>query len=389
MQGGAASGGHTAGSGTEAGAGGAAVSADAGQGGTADDEPGSDAGAAGQSDEPAGKIGFTPSNVADSEVVTSGVGDCVFSKPSCQIDTSSGTMSCQSGTAAPYRYAKITQTMGGIKAGLFVCHDVIIESASSVKVTGELPLVLVATGKIQIVGLLSATASHSTAVAGGFAVAGSNSKGTGPGGGSPGASDRGASGGGYCGEGGPGGISPMLSQGGPAFGTAELIPLLGGSSGGSDRTRGGAGGGAIQLVAAQSIAIELTGVVAAGGGGADGNSANGPGGGSGGAILLEAPTVSVAGILAVNGGGGGQGSCSSGGADANPDATAALGGGTVGGPGSAGTTLTGGAALAADGGGGGGAGRIRINTANGNAMLSGTLSPAASTTCVTQGRIGG
>jgi hypothetical protein len=280
--------------------------------------------------------------------------------------------------------------MGGIKAGLFVCHDVIIESASSVKVTGELPLVLVATGKIQIVGLLSATATGSTAVAGGFAVATSNTKGTGPGGGSLGNSDdRGASGGGYCGEGGPGGISPMLSQGGPAFGTAELIPLLGGSSGGSDRTRGGAGGGAIQLVAAESIAIELTGVVAAGGGGADGNSANGPGGGSGGAILLEAPTVSVAGILAVNGGGGGQGSGSSGGYDANPDATAALGGGSVGGPGSAGTALNGGAALAAGGGGGGGAGRIRINTANGNATFSGTLSPAASTTCVTQGRIGG
>ena len=60
----------------------------------------------------------------------------------------------------------------------------------------------------------------------------------------------------------------------------------------------------------------------------------------------------------------------------------------MGGPGSAGTAINGGAALAG-GGGGGGAGRIRINTANGNATFSGTLSPTASTTCVTQGRIGG
>jgi hypothetical protein len=383
-----ASAGHSAGGGTSAGASGAAISSDAGQGGAADEGRGSDAGAAGQSGEPGG-IGFPPSNVADTDVETSGVHDCVFSQPSCEIDTSSGTMSCQSGTAAPYRYTQITQSMGGVKAGLFVCHDVLVESASSVKVTGELPLVLVATGKIQIVGSLTATAKGSTAVAGGFAVASGNSKGAGPGGGSPGASGMGASGGGYCGKGGPGGVSPMLSEGGPAFGTAELIPLLGGASGGSDRTRGGAGGGAIELVAAQSIAIELTAVLSAGGGGADGNSANGPGGGSGGAILLEAPIVSVAGVLAVNGGGGGQGSGLPGGADGSPDASAALGAGSVGGPGSAGTALNGGAALAATGGGGGGAGRIRINTANGNATFSGTLSPAASTTCVTQGRISG
>ncbi len=41
----------------------------------------------------------------------------------------------------------------------------------------------------------------------------------------------------------------------------------------------------------------------------------------------------------------------------------------------------------AAGGGGGGAGRIRINTTNAQATLTGTLSPAASTSCATQGKV--
>lgn len=39
------------------------------------------------------------------------------------------------------------------------------------------------------------------------------------------------------------------------------------------------------------------------------------------------------------------------------------------------------------GAGGGGAGRIRINTTTGEATLSGTLSPSATTTCVSQGKL--
>jgi hypothetical protein len=40
-----------------------------------------------------------------------------------------------------------------------------------------------------------------------------------------------------------------------------------------------------------------------------------------------------------------------------------------------------------DSAGGGGAGRIRINTTSGVATLSGTLSPAVTTTCVSQGTL--
>jgi uncharacterized membrane protein len=62
-----------------------------------------------------------------------------------------------------------------------------------------------------------------------------------------------------------------------------------------------------------------------------------------------------------------------------------------GGDGSAGATIlgTGGAFTAgnAAGAGGGGAGRIRINTKSDTATLSGTISPATSTACATQGTV--
>jgi hypothetical protein len=40
-------------------------------------------------------------------------------------------------------------------------------------------------------------------------------------------------------------------------------------------------------------------------------------------------------------------------------------------------------------GGGGGAGRIRINTASGSATITGIVSPDPTTSCVSQGKIGG
>ena len=82
--------------------------------------------------------------------------------------------------------------------------------------------------------------------------------------------------------------------------------------------------------------------------------------------------------------------------NATPNAIAAAGGKagvgpSSGGSGSAAASVNGmaGAFTAgnAAGGGGGGAGRIRINTSSGQATLSGTLSPAASTACATQGAV--
>ena len=171
----------------------------------------------------------------------------------------------------------------------------------------------------------------------------------------------------------------------------EIIPLLGGSSGGSasySNLPSGPGGGAVQIVAGTAIVIKLGGVITmAGAGGYSGAT----GAGSGGSILLEAPKVTVDGVVAANGGGGGGSSGS--GAVAIGDwggitSTPARGGGPPGekaGNGSGGVTIDG-----ADGepsmygtGGGGGAGRIRINTACGAVTVgaSAVMSPGQSTAC--------
>lgn len=94
------------------------------------------------------------------------------------------------------------------------------------------------------------------------------------------------------------------------YGNQSLIPLLGGSGGGSDPDRprsGGSGAGAILIASAGTIAIE--GTIRANGGsgyfstsGTDWNSS----GGSGGGIRLVAETLSGAGIINALGGGGWQ-----------------------------------------------------------------------------------
>ena len=71
---------------------------------------------------------------------------------------------------------------------------------------------------------------------------------------------------------------------------------------------GGPGGGAIQLTALQSIAVNGMITAAGQGGSGDDQDAGGGGGGSGGYLGLDAPQVDVSGAtLACNGGGGGGG----------------------------------------------------------------------------------
>ncbi len=113
--------------------------------------------------------------------------------------------------------------------------------------------------------------------------------------------------------------------------------------------------------------------------------------------MLEATEIAIAGTLAANGGGGGEGTGSGDeGYRASPDAIPAPGGhtGTVatvddGGSGSAATAVDGANGSTTAGGGGGGAGRIRLNSSSGRADVTGVLSPAAATTCATEGKLGG
>jgi hypothetical protein len=124
--------------------------------------------------------------------------------------------------------------------------------------------------------------------------------GLGPGGGAGGVSGvNNAAGGGFGTVGFNGCVGP---GGGPAYGTATLLPLIGGSGGGGGssgfgQTGGGAGGGGGAVLIASSGTITLTGTILATGG-TGGPTAGGPeggAGGSGGAVRLVATTIAGSG----------------------------------------------------------------------------------------------
>jgi hypothetical protein len=175
------------------------------------------------------------------------------------------------------------------------------------------PAIFAVRTAVQIEGTLSVAGNGSGPGPGGYPITTLNQVGvllTGPGGGGSGGVPgsfrySSPSGGGFCGTGGEGALlmpGTPTPRGGP-YGSATLLPLQAGSSGGvwSDTvaTPGGAGGG-LQISAGGGIFVSSTGVVNAGGGGGAG------GGGSGGSLLLEGPTIVVEGVLAANGGGGGR-----------------------------------------------------------------------------------
>ncbi len=334
----------------------------------------------------AGPLGFVASNLPPANVTLSDGGDGGLTISASCI---AGAVGCPLG--AP---TTITQNDGS-PADLYVLSSLTIDTTAALTLTGPNPIILAVLGPVEIHGTLGVAANlYSVAGPGGF-LSGVNS---GPGAGIEATGSYAGSGGGgasYCGVGGSGSVvKGAACPGGATYGNATITPLLGGSAGGTIAgvTTAGAGGGAIQIVSAVSITVGPEGVVNAGGGGAGGG--NPAGGGSGGAILLEAPQVTIAGTLAANGGGGGYN-----GANATGNAQPASGGldlqsVVVGGSGSAGATTAGSNAVvdatnAAVGGGGGGAGWIRINTASGSATITGTISPAQTTSCFSVGKLGG
>jgi hypothetical protein len=320
---------------------------------------------------------FAPSNVPPSALAGAG-GAVLFDGSNCNmVDVAVNTDSGQvNGCQGMLKVAKAMQSDGTMVA-LLVANRIRIDPTITLQVTGQLPLVLVATEEVQIFGKIVAAAAKNRSVAGGFPGI-SDAVGNGPGGGKKDPAGTAVSGGGgsYCGVGGKGAGG---GAGGMRYSTPEIVPLMGGSSGASSGATqpSGAGGGAVQVVAGRAVTIAASGVIHVGGGGGSPFS----GGGSGGAILLEAPSVTVLGTLAANGGAGA-------GPDATPDdqpVTAVNGG-----RGSGGTMLDGTDGMKAfngDGGGGGGAGVIRINSRPGMTMIGQTarLSPAVGTACMTQG----
>ena len=343
-------------------------------------------------------LGFTPSNIDLTGLDLSGVGDVVISKTSCTFNSEVLESDCAD--YATMKFKVFTQPDHS-KIGVYVARSFRIEPNAVVTVSGGSPIAFVALDRLEVLGGIVASGRGDVAVAGGFTQATVNTKGGGPGGGGTATTTVAAGGGSYCGIGGAGGAqSGTPSPRGAVYGTAEIVPLVGGSSGGAGTVAGaGAGGGAVQLVAGKSLSIPAGGYVHVGGGGGTFGGVTGQesaGGGSGGSILIEATTVTVAGTLAANGGGGGQGDGKSG-IDAVASDEPAPGGndptsGGAGGSGSAGANSAGADGQnktdTSSGGGGGGAGRIRINTKSGQAALTGAkVSPAPATSCATQGTL--
>jgi hypothetical protein len=261
---------------------------------------------------------------------------------------------------------------------------------------GDKPLVLLSTGKMDLLGDIDVSSHHAGRRGPGAnpAAAGACSFMT--------AAIMG--GGGYGGSfgtpGGDGGNAAVVTTGGGVAGAKlEGFPttLRGGCKGGDGSLLattdspgvGGDGGGAIALVAAMQIHVDAM-INASGGGGQGGalNASNGGGGGgAGGMIVFDSPVSLAFGSrtqLWANGGGGAQGGSTAtgvdGGESSGPKQAAPGGastGGGAGGNGSAGSGTGAGGASAGVGGGGGGGGGAGFIHAPGFTDLN-SISPPSS-----------
>ncbi|HWN66418.1 MAG TPA: hypothetical protein VNM90_02200 [Haliangium sp.] len=294
--------------------------------------------------------------------------------------------------------SKLTTDEDGVRT-IWV-RNVMIEAGVELRVQGDFPLMIVASGEITVNGTIDASSARIPSAdrfdrgpglneadcAVNAAEEGSacgTQGGSGGGGGSfGGAGGDGGFGGGLRGCGDGNDSSPGGAGGAAVLTLPDRIRAgCDGKRGGDGEEEGrygigGVGGGAVHLVARQRL--QVGGTIHAGGAGGYGaqdKRAGGGGGGSGGFIGLEAPELIIQGsaVLAANGGGGGGGTNDEGDATAGENALTtddpAPGGGgyttgvyaAVGGPGSAGDTKSGSNGGDGDrggGGGGGGAGYI-------------------------------
>ncbi len=380
--------------------------------------------------------GIDPSWFADGQSRLSPTEDLV-------IDTDLGTVttvvSKQQLADVSYHQVSEVDCGGGGKVGIgvFGWKQINIPEGVRVRFAGSRAAALIASGPIEIEGLLDLRggapecSDPSCPGPGGFAggsIHRPTLRGAGPGGGMDGfggglgtGEEAGGGGGGACGVGGKGGDAGVGmyfgGNGGSAYLKPALVPLCGGGGGGAGGTgkmptdpgqRGGGGGGAIQIVSQSLVSVRSSadtpsGILVGGGGGQAARDANyndgGGGGGGGGSILIEAPKISIGSgaVLAVNGGGGAGGSFdtmakTNDGQPGQLSSTPAAGGmGTrSGGAGGAAGTPNGSAASGVpdDGGAGGGGavGRIRLNSLDGSVVVDGVLSPSMGE-CQSTGRL--
>ena len=259
---------------------------------------------------------FAPSNLPSGFAIPGDAGATpwVVTTSYCVFDTDTLTATgCGTGFEA-----KAVDLSDGRSAAVISAASVTVSTGARITFTGRRPAIVLANGKIDINGGVEAGQNATNGWFGGGAPGtptgdrvGFCALETGPGGGGKGdstAAGSGAGGGAFCGSGGRGSIRADAGAGAPGgapYGRADLIPLVGGSGGGS--SAGGFtavqgtnhGGGAVELVAGDSIMVGELGVIDMGGGFAavTVGSIEGGGGGSGGAVLLEAPSVTIKGVV--------------------------------------------------------------------------------------------
>jgi len=310
-----------------------------------------------------------------------------------KIDTTSSSM-CVATTSGGANYCVVAATTISITAKL--------------RGIGTKPLVLLASDSITIsttTGLIDVGNHRGDPDLGAGADPSTCMAGTAPG------TRAGGAGGSFTGRGGGGG-NAAGSGGGiggrAANGTTTITELRGGCAGqngnGSAPGTGGRGGGAVYLLAGNTIDITTSanpnsGINAAGEGGGQGApdaantaSSGGGGGGAGGMILFDAPAITCDGLILANGGGGGEGSGET--AQGNPgadpaDTDPAVGGSgnPIGGNGGAGSSAVaagigtdgsnGNSNAGDDGAGGGGGGAAGLVKAPAGTNLGGLVSPPA------------
>jgi hypothetical protein len=243
-----------------------------------------------------------------------------------------------------FKAGKKVTMLNGKEALVFAAANITVGSAAKLQFYGPLPVAFIATNAIVINSKIELKGTGQEPGAGARTTCSA-----GDGAGKKNGSYGGGAGGSYGGTGGKGGDGApsvneqMNGEGGTPSGPSGSengTPLEGGCEGGQsgDKTKGGTGGGAIQLYAGQSIAFDGGGAINApgrgGGAGDKKESTGGGGGGSGGHIVIQSRTVSFGAVskLTANGGSGGSGSIGNdylggaNGAEGSDDADGVLGG---------------------------------------------------------------
>lgn len=324
---------------------------------------------------------------------------CLQELPTDPVMMPSGVNTSSTGDPSCESIGGVVRTVTGVEACV-IAGTTITVSGPLVGVYGERPLVLVATDSISVTTMNFDITSRTRPPASdgpnanppqcATDAAQDGQPGNGGGGGGAGGSfgSRGS-------NGGTGGNGDRA--GGVAAQPATVFDVLrGGCPGGMggvgaypDLAPGGSGGGALYMVARNTISVSGTiNASGAGGWGGVGARGGGGGGGSGGMIVLHAATFDIApgARIFANGGGGGGGAGNSyvdgtRGADARDLDKPAAGGmagdvqGTPGGTGAYKAVAAGGVQSAEQGGGGGGGGVGVIRVLSGQTLPANNVSP--------------